>query len=143
MPPIHERTLLLARFLKSDPELWVRFVSALPMQATYHYDAHVKGGVLHRYLLHLTKCGDTGQSSCRIALEIGSHTPSRGSLILDVASTARNGVALDSAGLDFADARWPALNDPLIRKAREIVVACRNRYGPPPGADWAPITCAG
>lgn len=142
VPAIHEKTLLFSQFLKSDPKLWVRFAPALPMQAAYYYDAHVKGAVLHRFLLHLTKYGDARQCSCHIALEIGSHTPSRGGLILDVASTARGGIALDSPGLDFADARWAALKDPLVRKARDIVVACRDIYGPPPGAASVPTTCA-
>lgn len=102
---------------------------ALPLEAAYYYDARFGGGLLHRYLLHLTT--SESQRSCRIALEIGSHTPTLGGLILDVTSTRRE-IALDSAGLDPAEAKWPDLDDPLMRKAHEIVLHCKHRFGPPP-----------
>lgn len=131
MPSFHERTLLFAHFLESDTKLWVRFVPALPLQAAYYYDVHAADGGLHRFLLHLTNQGDTERPSCRLALEIGSHTPSRVGLIFDVTSTVRE-VAVDPRRCDFADAKWPTLDDPFARKAHNIVVACRDRYGPPP-----------
>lgn len=122
---------LLSHFLESNAKHWVRFVPALPLQAAYYYDAHFGRGVLHRYLLHLTKQGST----CRIALEIGSHTWSRGGLIFDVSSTARE-IALDVHGLDFAGARWFSLEDPFVRKAHEIVLDRRSVFGLAPTA-WA------
>lgn len=132
MPSFHERTALFAHFLESDTKLWVRFVPALPLQAAYYYDAHVEDGGLHRFLLHLTKREDAERRSCRLALEIGSHIPSRGGLIFDVTSTACE-VAVDASGCDFSDAKWPMLDDPFTRKAHNIVVMCRDRYGPAPG----------
>jgi len=131
MSPVHEKTQLLAHFLESETRIWVRFVPAVPLDAAYYYDAHFGGGVLHRYLLHLTTSESTEQRSCRIALEIGSHTPSQGGLILDVTSTRRD-IAIDASGSDLADANWPTLEDPLVRKAYEIVQRCKHRFGPPP-----------
>lgn len=53
-------------------------------------------------------------------------TRSQGWLIFDATSTSRE-IALEPLGLGFADAEWPALDgDPLVRKAHEIVVSCRD-----------------
>ena len=131
MESVHEKCLLFAHFLESDSKLWIRFVPALPLQAAYYYDAHFAGGVLHRFLLHLTSSATTEQRSCRIALEVGSHSPSRVGLVFDVTSIRRD-IALDSKGASFADANWPTLGDPLVRKSHEIVLRCRSRFGPAP-----------
>lgn len=74
--------------------------------------------------MHLTKSG----GSCRLALEIGSHTRTQGGLIFDAISTSPE-VALEASGLEFADAEWPALDDPLVRKAHGIVLRCRDQFG--------------
>ncbi len=128
MPTDHPDQLF-AEFCESDTKLWIRFVPALPMQAAYYYDAHFGGGVLHRYLLHLTWSGSE-RELCRISLEIGSHTLSQGALIFNASSASRQ-ICLDPLACDYP-ARWPSRADSLVRKTHEIVERCRERYGPPP-----------
>ena len=115
MPSRYRRELLLEHFLKSETCHWVRFVPALPLQAAYYHDAHVGGGVLHRYLLHLTQLSGT----CQLVLEVGSHTTSQGGLIFDATSFSRE-VALEPLHLNFAEAAWPAPGDALVGKAHNI-----------------------
>ncbi len=131
MQTVHEKTLLFAEFIASDTRHWIRFVPALPAQAAYYYDAHLGGGILHRFLLHLTKQGSPHQPSCRVVLEVGSHASSERGLMFDVASTARE-IPIELSGLSFAAAKWPARMDLLVRKAQRIAVTCADKYGPPP-----------
>lgn len=132
MPAVHEKSLLFALFLAADAQNWIRFVPALPFQAAYYCDIHGGRGVLHRFLLQLTARGSKQQRRCRVALEVGSHTTTAGGgLILDVISTARE-VPIEMSGLNFAGAKWPAIQDPLVRKAREIALTASGRFGPLP-----------
>lgn len=132
MPAVYEKSLLFAQFLASDAQNWIRFVPALPFQAAYYCDILGGRGVLHRFLLQLTAQGSKQQRRCRVALEVGSHTTTPGGLILDVISTARE-VPMEISGLNFAGAKWPAIQDPLVRKAREIALTASGRFGPLPG----------
>lgn len=131
MSVVHEKSLLFAQFLTSDTKHWVRFVPALPLRAAYYYDAPGGDSVLHRFLLELTKQERSARCLCHLELGIASHTIVRGGLALDVASTSRE-VPIELPDVNFAAAKWPALKDPLVRKAHKIVVACLDRYGPPP-----------
>jgi hypothetical protein len=129
MPAAYEKTLLFAQFLDSSTKHWVRFLPALPLQAAYYWDATVGNDVLHRFLLHLTKHRSGTQTFCRISLAIGSHTRSDGGLLLEVTSTERD-VEIEMSCLNFADAKWAKLNDPVVRKARSIAVACSDALRP-------------
>lgn len=88
-------------------------------------------GVLHRFVLELTRLESKAHCTCLVELGIASHTTVRGGLTLDVASTSRE-VVIGLPDLNFAAAKWPTLKDPLVRKAHQIVLTCTNRYGPPP-----------
>lgn len=133
MSATYEKSLLFAQFLRSDTKHWIRFVPALPFRAAYYYDFHDKyAGVLHRFVLELTKQQSEVRSLCLVELGIASHTPIRGGgLALDVASTSRE-IPIELPDINFAAAKWPTLEDPLVRKAHQIVVTCIDRYGPSP-----------
>lgn len=132
MSAAHEKSLLFAQFLRSDTKHWIRFVPALPFRAAYYYDLHEgAAGVLHRFVLELTRLESKVCCSCLVELGIASHTMVRGSLALDVASTSRE-VDIELRDMNFAAAKWPTLKDPLVRKAHQIVLTCPDRYGPAP-----------
>ncbi|WP_156385557.1 hypothetical protein [Ramlibacter sp. Leaf400] len=123
MPHIDQTDQLLAFFLGTDPKLWVRFVPRIAVKATYYCDADVRdSGRFHRFLLVI--------ASRRVVLEAGPISSGHG-LIFNARSIAHK-IAPDTPDLDCVGANWSGLNDPFMRKAREIAEVCSHKFAPSP-----------